>query len=463
MATLDTLIAQALAKGADTCWLTDGTVSGNITTSNPPPVKAVNPGAVSHSGQCEIQVRDAHLEGVSFGEAGGGDHFERGSIAVRSPGATIKNCTIDGVGAGGGYREGIHIYGTALVDASNKVNIDGCTITDFGATNVNHAAIEVGDEQVEDAFGGLAKDERDQNCIIQNCSITGAVQTGTQRRRMVGVHYPTIIKNNTFKTWTGEGVNVKSGNVSILGNTFEDQGLVTKLDTGAVHLRRENDRDVQVEGNLFKNCFLAFEIWGPSSGVMIRNNIIWDATDVALIKLEWSWTDIKFWNNTIFGGVTRHLQAPRGVYFDTSPAASPSGLSFQDNIWHRNVTASGEAAAYAILENAGLNTTTMLDIWSANNNLYYDGYVGPRGGTSGTGGYPGPVISPTTLDWSDNLTDVTNSGGTRDMTAPGRVDPLPNGASGDFTRNDAEVADFGWKETGYGFGDIGAKWPRSEY
>jgi hypothetical protein len=236
---------------------------------------------------------------------------ERRPIAVRAPGATIKNSSFSNFGKNA-YGVGIWIYDEAL-SADQITVISNNTFDDWGGAGSGCVVIGTAQEKpnVIDKISVHVLNNRFVHGPTASRGINSAIQAFD----------PFLASGNYIDTIDGTPIQNKAMNSKIIGNT-----IVHCTSWGALYNRAFGGN--QWIGNVVMHSDRGFDVF-QGDGILFQDNIFYDVKYFGIIKnFNRGTHDVTFRNNTFY-----ESSGWAAIIWDNSQGGTFSNIVFQDNIF----------------------------------------------------------------------------------------------------------------------------------
>jgi hypothetical protein len=240
---------------------------------------------------------------------------ERGPIAVRAPGATIKNCRFSNFGKAS-YGKAVWIWDEGL-DADRITVVANNTFDDWGGAPAS-ACVIIGTTQ--DAPHVM---EKVSVHVMNNRFVHGptAEQKPQGGNSAIQAFDPFLASGNYIDTVNGPAIQNKTKNSKITGNT-----IVNCTGWGALYNRAFGGN--QWIGNVVMHSDFGFDVF-QGDHILFQDNVFYDVKYFGNIKNFRSGThDLTFRNNTFY-----QSSGWAGTIWDKNSAGTFSGIVWRDNIF----------------------------------------------------------------------------------------------------------------------------------
>jgi len=285
---------------------------------------------------------------------------EKGAIAVRAPGATIRNCSFSNFGKTS-YGKAVWIWDESL-SADQITVVTNNTFDNWGGAP-GSACVIIGTTQ--DAPHVMDKISVH---VLNNRFVHGptAAQKPQGGNSAIQAFDPFLASGNTIDTVNGPAIQNKTRNSKIAGNT-----IVNCTGWGALYNRAFGGN--QWLNNVVMHSDFGLDVF-QGDHILFQGNVFYDVKYFGNIKNFRSGThDLTFRNNTFYQSSGRAGNVA-GIIWDKNSGGTFSGIVWQDNVFC-------ETKGSAIAWSGDYDKT----IWDEQGNVYWHSQRPTQPTTGSTG------------------------------------------------------------------------------
>lgn len=241
---------------------------------------------------------------------------EKNAIAVRAPGATIKNCRFSGF-AKTSYGKAVWIWDESL-SASNITVVANNTFEDWGGWP-GSACVIIGTTQDAPHVMNEISVHVLNNRFVRGPTVAQKPQGGNSA---IQAFDPFLASGNTIDTVNGPAIQNKTKNSKIIGNT-----IVNCTGWGALYNRAFGGN--QWLSNVVMRSDFGFDVF-QGDHILFQGNVFYDVKYFGNIKNFRSGThDLVFRNNTFC-----QSSGWAAIIWDKNSSGTFSGIVWRDNIFY---------------------------------------------------------------------------------------------------------------------------------
>jgi hypothetical protein len=239
---------------------------------------------------------------------------EKGPIAVRAPGAIIRNCRFSNFGK--------TTYGVAVWIWDDSLSADQITVVKDNTFdnwgNAGSAGVKIGTTQETPHVM-----DKISVHVLNNRFLHGpTAPKSAGQDSAIQAFDPFLASGNYIDTIDGTPIQNKTKNSKFIGNT-----IVNCTNWGALYNRAYGGN--QWIGNLIMHSDRGFDVF-QGDHILFQDNVFYDVKYFGIIKTFRSGThDLVFRNNTFYQSSGR-----AGIIWDKSKGGTLSGIVWQDNVFY---------------------------------------------------------------------------------------------------------------------------------